>query len=380
MEGIYLDYAATTPVHPEVLEAMLPYWTKHFGNASSLHAYGRTARNAVNESRDLLADLLRCKPNELVFTGSGTESDNLAILGTVRASERGKHVITTQIEHSAVLQAFAQLEREGFEVTYVPVRADGRIDAEDVIRAVRADTALVSVMLGNNETGMLQPVEAIGQNLRARGVPFHVDAVQALGKVRLNLSEFPADLVTLSAHKINGPKGIGALVAKRSARIEPLVFGGSQERKLRPGTESVAAIVGFAKAAELALRRLEENITHLRDLKMTFWTSLQAALAGGDCYVNGTLANSLPHILNVSFPGAKTESLLMNLDLAGVAASGGSACTAGAIRPSHVLQAMNVSEERLVSAVRFSFGYSQRSQDVHNAAEIVATCVNRLRM
>lgn len=380
MNSIYLDHAATTPVHPEVLEAMLPYWTEHFGNASSLHAYGRAARNAVNDSRDQLAALLHCKPSELVFTGSGTESDNLAILGTARASQRGKHVVTTQLEHSAVLQAFAQLAREGFEVTYVPVQPDGRIDAEQVISAVRGDTALVSVMLGNNETGMIQPVRAIGCEMRELGVPFHVDAVQALGKLNLDLSEFPADLISLSAHKINGPKGIGVLYAKRTALIEPLVFGGAQERKLRPGTESVAAIVGFAKAAQLALHGLEDNIAHLRELKTTFWTTLQAKLAAGECHLNGMLEYSLPHILNVSFPGTTTESLLMNLDLAGVAASGGSACTAGAIRPSHVLQAMNVPEERLVSAVRFSFGYFQRSQDVHMAAEIVATCVNRLRM
>ncbi len=380
MNSIYLDHAATTPVHPEVVEAMLPYWTEHYGNASSLHAYGRMARNAVNDSRDRLAALLNCQPNELVFTGSGTESDNIAILGAARASKRGKHAVTTQVEHSAVLEAFAQLEREGFEVTYVPVQPDGCVDAEQVLAAVREDTALVSVMLGNNETGMLQPVTAIGHVLRERGVPFHIDAVQALGKLAIDVSALPADFVTLSAHKINGPKGVGALVAKRTAMLKPLVYGGSQERKLRPGTESVAAIVGFAQAAQLALQHMEDNIAQLRQLKTTFWTSLQALITSGDCHLNGTLEDSLPHIVNVSFPGTSTESLLMNLDLAGIAASGGSACTAGAIRPSHVLQAMHVPERVLVSAVRFSFGTMQRSQDVHNAAEIVATCVNRLRM
>lgn len=378
-DPIYLDHAATTPVHPEVVEAMLPFFTGQFGNPSSVHRFGREAKAALTAARDSIAAHLNCAPSELVFTGSGTESDNMAVLGAAKAAAGNRRrIVTTAVEHHAVLHACRELERLGFEVVYAPVDATGRVDVRALEQAVNEQTALVSVMLANNEVGTIQPVEQIGQLSRARGAVFHVDAVQALGHAPIDLSCLPVDLMSFSAHKINGPKGVGLLYANRRVKLQPLVFGGSQERKRRAGTENVAGAVGFAKAVELSYRDMPRKLDELRQLRQGMLETLAGNLPEGAFVVNGHAAEYVPQLLNVSFPGANTESLLMNFDLEGIAAASGSACSAGALEPSHVLQAMGLSDDRLRSAVRFSFGMGNCLKSVTFAAEKIATIVKRL--
>lgn len=377
---IYLDHAATTPVHPEVVQAMMPYWTDGFGNASSTHWAGREAKRALNEARDLIAAYVGCSPSELVFTSGGTESDNMAIFGAAEANRaRGNHIVTTRIEHHAVLHACERLERLGYEVTYVPVNEYGQVSVEDIKSALRPNTILISVMYGNNEVGTLQPIEAIGELARERGIAFHVDAVQALAYMPINLKALPVDFMSFSAHKLNGPKGVGALYIAKNARFVPQGYGGSQERKRRPGTENTPAIAGFAKAVELFDRSRYEKKHHVETLRQELVNELEKRLGPDDFVVNGHPSERLPHILNVSFPGVSTESMLMNLDLAGVAAASGSACTSGSLEVSHVLKAMGLSEARTSSAIRFSFGASNDSQQIRETALRVETVVRRLR-
>lgn len=381
MNSVYLDHAATSPLRPQVLEAMMPYFGEVYGNPSSIHAFGRRARQALTEARDRIAALLGCRPAELVFTSGGTESDNLAVIGTALGFRpAGKtHIITTAVEHHAVLHACRHLEQSGFDVTRLPVDRYGTVDPEDVARALRPDTALVSVMYGNNETGSLQPVEAIGRLCRERGVLFHVDAVQALGAVPLNLSELPFDLVSFSAHKINGPMGIGLLYAARETRLQPLLFGGNQERRRRPGTENVPAAVGFAKAVELAVAEAPDKQRKMRGLRRLFLETLGSVTGERGFVLNGHPEARLEHIVNVSFPGIDKETMLMNLDLAGIAVSGGSACTSGSLEDSHVLTAMGLEPERVRSAIRFSFGYGTTAEEVVQAAQKAGTIANQLR-
>lgn len=377
---IYLDHAATTPVHPEVVEAMMPYWTNSFGNASSTHWAGRDAKSALNEARDRIASFVGCAPSELVFTGGGTESDNMALFGAAEANRaRGNHIVTTQIEHHAVLHTCERLERLGYEVTYVPVDEYGRVSVDDIKSALRPDTILISVMYGNNEVGTLQPIEAIGALAREKGIAFHVDAVQALAYMPLHLHALPVDFMSFSAHKLNGPKGVGALYIAKNARFVPLGYGGSQERKRRPGTENTPAIAGFAKAVELFDRARYEKKHHVETLRQELVNELEKRLSPDDFIVNGHPSERLPHILNVSFPGVSTESMLMNLDLAGVAAASGSACTSGSLEVSHVLKAMGLSEARTSSAIRFSFGASNDSAQIRETASRVETVIRRLR-
>lgn len=376
MKTIYLDHSATTPLHPQVLEAMLPVYQEHFGNPSSLHSYGRAGKHLLNDARDRIAALLGCKASELIFTSGGTESDNLAITGVVRAAERG-HIITSSVEHHAVLATCTALEQVGYDVTYVPVDQSGLVSIDDVERAIRPDTLLISLIYGNNEVGTLQPIEAVGRLARERGVTFHVDAVQALGKIPIKLDELPVDLMSFSAHKINGPKGVGLLYASAKKVLHPLMSGGAQERKRRAGTENVAGIVGMAKALELAEEHREHNVVYLKRLRQLMLEQLQAQLGATHFHVNGHLKEKLPHILNVSFPSVDTENMLMHLDLNGIAAASGSACSSGSLERSHVIRAMQLPEHISQSAIRFSFGIENSEEEVARAASIVANIVKK---
>ncbi|SDX41875.1 cysteine desulfurase family protein [Paenibacillus sp. CF384] len=381
MDRIYYDHAATSPMHPEAAKAMLEVMTGTPGNASSTHSFGRAARQLVNRSRDIIAHGIGCAASELVFTGGGTESDNAALIGAARAAcKQGKsHIITSATEHQAVLQTCKALQREGFRVTILPVDEQGLVSVQDVEQAIAADTALISIMYVNNETGTIQPIAEIGELGRSRGVLVHVDAVQALGVIPIDLRQLQVDLMSFSAHKINGPQGIGALYIRKGTAVEPLLSGGSQERKRRAGTENIAGIVGFGKAFELSVNSMPERKLLLDKLRYT-WIERLREIAGGDrLIVNGHAEHYAPHILNVSFVGISTESMLMNLDIAGIAASGGSACTSGAIEPSYVLIAMNVSQERQASAVRFSFGLGNTMEELELAAKKVATFMERVR-
>ncbi|MDF2714318.1 MAG: cysteine desulfurase [Paenibacillus sp.] len=362
------------------MEAMLPYFTEKFGNPSSLHAFGRETRIALSRSRDRLAALIGCSPSELLFTSGGTESDNSALFGA--AAQYGtskKHVITTQVEHHAVLHACEQLERSGYEVTYLPVDKTGQVRMEELAAAVRDDTFLISVMYGNNEVGTVQPIVRIGELARERGIVFHVDAVQALGLLPIDLSVLPVDLMSFSAHKIYGPKGVGALYVSKRITIPPYLVGGSQERKRRAGTENVAGIVGFARAAELAIESQADSRRHAELLRQEMIQTFTRDLEAGAFVVNGHPTDVLPHILNVSFPGADTETMLMSLDLEGIAAASGSACTSGSLELSHVLRAMRLQEDVMRSAIRFSFGFTQNIEQIRAAAKKAATISCRIR-
>lgn len=378
--NIYLDHAASTPVHPEVATAMFEVMTGRFGNASSVHAFGRAAKRSVSEARDKMAAYLGSSPDELVFTSGGTESDNLAIFGTAAAAKhKGKHIITSQIEHHAVLHACKSLEKEGYEVTYLPVDSYGMIDTADVEAAIRPDTILISIMYVNNEVGTVQKVEEIGQIAKAHHIPFHVDAVQALGSIPIQLHQLPVDLMSFSAHKINGPQGVGLLYLRKGMKLEPMTQGGLQERKRRAGTENMAGIIGFAKALELQEKTMEKRILQDAQLRQFFIEELQKEAGKDAVVVNGHPQQTVSHIVNVSFPEVKTETMLMNLDVEGIAAASGSACTSGSLERSHVLEAMNLPKEIMDSAIRFSFGLGNSKKDLEYTAKKVGTILKRLR-
>lgn len=374
---LYFDHAATTPVHPRVLAAMTPYLTQVFGNPSSVHAAGREARKALEQARDAIASFMDADPQSLIFTSGGTEADNMAVIGGAMAQrERGRHVITTQIEHHAVLHACEYLEQAGFEVTYLPVDKTGSVRLEDVKQAVRPDTVLVSIMYGNNEVGTIQPIEEIGVFLQEKGSIFHTDAVQAFGVLPIRARQLPVDMLSVSAHKINGPKGVGALYLGRKVPVSPILHGGSQERKRRAGTENLAGIVGFAEATKVATEEMADRVAKYEQMKAAMRAVWEEA--GIAFHVNGHPTNVLPHILNVSFPGVHTETMLMNLDLARIAAASGSACTSGSLELSHVLVAMQLEDEIARSAIRFSFGITNTVEEARQAAQTVAQIVNRL--
>lgn len=377
-DRIYLDHAATTPVHPEVREAMLPYLEEHFGNPSSIHQFGRTVRAAIDGARDNIAAALNCDSRNIIFTSGGTEADNTALVGVATANkDQGKHIVTTAIEHQAVFEACEFLRSVGFNVTYVPVDKTGMVDVKDVAAAITDETILISVMFANNEVGTVQPIADISVIAREHGILFHSDAVQALGAIPIDISQSPIDLMTVSSHKINGPKGTGALYVGPRVRFTPRQFGGSQERKQRPGTENVPGIVGFGKAAVIAtaeMARKQQAFLDMRQAMIDVWRQ-----SGIEFVVNGHPTTFLPHILNVSFIGVDTETMLMNLDLAGIACASGSACTAGSLETSHVLQAMQLPQEVTASAVRFSFGLGNTVDEVTEAAEKTVDIVKRLR-
>jgi cysteine desulfurase len=374
---IYLDYNATTPLDPEVFAAMQPYLERHFGNPSSIHSAGREARAAIDDARDRVAQLLGSKPHEIIFTGGGTESDNLAIIGLARErASVGKHLITCATEHHAVLHAFRHLEkREGFTVTWLPVNRLGLVDSEEVADAMTPNTTLVSVMTANNDTGVLQPVEELARVCRNRGVLFHTDAIQSFGKHPLALED--CDAVSLAAHKFGGSKGVGVLFLRAGHSIEPLQHGGSHENQRRPGTENVAAIVGFARAAELALASQELEEKRQEALRDQLWRGLHAVFRAAIC--NGESAPRLANTLNVSFPGLDGEGLLMNLDLAGICASSGSACMVGSMETSHVLLAMGVAPELARSTVRFSLGKQTTGEEIAETLQRIPEILARLQ-
>jgi Cysteine sulfinate desulfinase/cysteine desulfurase and related enzymes len=373
---IYLDYNATTPLCDAAREAMLPYLDRLFGNPSSVHAAGRTARAAIDTARDKLAGLLRVKPHELIFTGGGTESCNLAVLGLARCSlSRGGHVISNKAEHHAVLNAFEYLEkREGFEVTWLNVSREGIVDLDQLAAAIRPETRLVSIMSANNETGVIQPIHEISQICRERGVPLHSDMVQAFGKVDVDLSL--VDAASFAAHKFYGPKGAGILFLRSGLSIQPIMFGGAHENERRPGTENVAAITGMAAAAEFTLHDRESGQERERQLRDELWTRISENIPNAK--ENGAKAPRLANTLNVSLLGLDSEMLLIALDLEGVCASSGSACMVGSVVASHVLLAMGLPMERARSAVRFSLGKWTTADEMKAAGNAVRKIVERL--
>jgi cysteine desulfurase len=376
---IYLDYNATTPICPAAREAMEPFLSRHYGNPSSVHAAGREARAGVDDARDRLADLIGAKPHELIFTGSGTESNNLAVLGLARAhTGRGRHLICASTEHHAVLNAFEHLgHREGFEVTFLPVDRHGRIDPDELARAIRRDTALVSIMAANNETGVLQPMRELARVCEERGVLLHSDMVQSFGKVETYLDESGCAAASFAAHKFYGPKGAGFLYLRAGVPIEALQFGGAHENQRRPGTENVAAIAGMAAAAEFVLRDREQEQEREEILRDRLWKHVGAACP--EAIQNGDVPDRLANTLNISFPGLSSETILMALDLEGVCASSGSACMVGSVVASHVLLAMGLSAELAGAAVRFSLGRETTEDEIDRAGASVGRVIDRIR-
>lgn len=378
MEHIYLDHAATTPMDTRVIEAMVPIYEEVFGNPSSVHAFGRKARQLLDEARRILAGSIHANEKEIIFTSGGTEADNLALMGTAFANKhKGNHIITTNIEHHATLHTAEYLEKEGFEVTYLPVQEDGRISVADLKSALKDETILVSIMYVNNETGIIQPVEAVGDILKNHQAYFHTDAVQAYGTLEIDVEKLNVDLLSVSAHKINGPKGIGFLYAKEGIKLNALQFGGEQERKRRPGTENVVGVIGFKTAVELMREERIIRNQKYEEYKQLFLQVLKEKDIIFD--INGDLPNTIPSIVNISFPGTNVEKLLANFDLSGVAASSGSACTAGSVEPSHVLSAIyGANNPCTTNSIRFSFGAANTNENVLEAAHRVAKIIKRL--
>lgn len=376
MNRIYLDHAATSPVHPEVVELFAKRLSEVYGNPSSIHGTGREARKVLDEARTALAKSIHADDPEIIFTSGGTESDNLAIFGTALKRE-GRHIITSQVEHHAVLHACRKLEHDGYEVTYLPVDADGLVKPDDVKKALRNDTILVTIMLGNNEVGTVQPIAEIGAILEGTDTVFHTDAVQAYGVLPIDVNQLKVDLLSVSAHKLNGPKGVGFLYQRKGSPLAPLSFGGEQERKRRAGTENVPAISAFAKAVSISMESREEKTAEYGQYKEVFKKILDDA--GVEYKENGS--QQLPHILNLSIKGIDIESFLVNLDIAGISASSGSACTAGSIDPSHVLVAMYGEQaEEIRNSIRFSFGHGLTVEQIQQAAEKTAQISKRLAL
>jgi cysteine desulfurase len=375
MRRVYLDNNATTPVLPAVFEAMQAYFGEHFGNASSIHHHGQETRAAVERARESVAALLGCGPSEIVFTSGGTEGDNLAIFGV---TDRGQHVISSTIEHHAVLNSCKHLEASGCEVTYVPVDSQGQADPDDVRQALRPNTRLITIMMANNETGVLQPVEEIGKVAAEADIYFHTDAVQAAGKIAIDVKSIGCDLLSISGHKMNAPQGVGALYVRKGTNLHPMVHGGSHERSRRAGTENVPGIVALGKAAELAREAIArgdlEAMSHLRDrLEQTILREVKSA------GVNGQGAPRVPNTSSIYFDCTEGEALVIALDLKGLAVSTGAACSSGAIEPSHVLTAMGMPPERARGSLRFSLGKQNTDEDVEFALSLIPQTVARLR-
>ena len=377
-DPIYLDHAATTPIRAEAFEAMVPFFGPRFGNPSSTHRWGREARVALDEARERVAQALGAAPDEVCFTSGGTEADNLAILGAWRALRHERPVvISTPIEHKAVLGAVHEIEAEGGRAVMVPVDSSGTIPLEAFTAALSDDAAICSVMWVNNEVGTVQDVPSMAAAARAHGVKFHSDAVQALGKVAIDLREVPLDYLSISGHKVGAPKGIGALFIRRGAPLTPLLFGGSQDRGRRPGTENVAYAVGFARAVELAIEDRDEECSRLEAMRDRLEAALRERIP--DAVIHGRGGTRAPHILNISVPGTDSESMLMALDLKGVACSAGSACQSGSVDPSHVLSAMGVPHELATASIRMSLGSLTTEQQVDHVAELFPALIGKAR-
>jgi cysteine desulfurase len=380
MRRVYLDNNATTPVLPEVLEAMRPYFAEHFGNASSIHHHGQETRAAVERARESVAKLLGCRPAEVVFTSGGTEADNLAIFGVLNQGlvRPGDHVITSTVEHHAVLNSCKHLQERGVEITYLPADGRGLVNPDDLRRALRTNTKLVTIMMANNETGVVQPVDEIGKICAEADVYFHTDAVQAASKIPIHVKEIGCDLLSISGHKFHAPQGVGALYVRKGTMLEPILYGGSHERSRRAGTENVPGIVGLGKAAELAMKAFENRedraMGGLRDhLENAILDKVESAGA------NGEGAPRVPNTTNIYFDYIEGEALVIALDLKGLAVSTGAACSSGAIEPSHVLTAMGLRPDRARASLRFSLGKQNTSDDVDFAIQLVPASVERLR-
>jgi cysteine desulfurase len=373
---VYLDHNASTPVHPDVVAAMLPYFSETFGNPSSVHAFGREAREGLDTAREQIAGFLKVKPDEIVFTSGGTESDNFGIKGLAAARGRG-HVITSRVEHHAVLRTCETLESQGFAVTYVPVDGAGMVDPDDVRRALRADTFAISIMHANSEVGTVQPVRAIGAIAREHGVAFHVDAVQTFGKLDIDVDAFGIDLLAFSGHKIYGPKGVAGAYVRKGTKMASVQHGGDHERRRRAGTENVSGIVGLGKAVEIRRRDMHAEAARVTALRDRLWQGIEARVP--DVRLNGHPTERLPGTANISYRGVESESIVLGLDLKGIGVSAGSACTSGSVEPSYVLVAMGVPIPWAMGAVRSSLGRSTTAEDIDYVVESVEPIVRKLR-
>ena len=378
MKRIYLDYAATTPMRPKVFVAMLPYFREKFGNPSSLYFYGQEAKEAINFAREKVASVINAHSSEIVFTSGGTESDNFAISGVAWANyKKGKHIITTSIEHHAVLNVCKFLEKVGFEVTYLPVDNQGLVSLKDIKKAIRNDTILISIMHANNEVGTIEPIEKIGEIAKEKGVYFHTDAVQTFGHIPIDVTKLNVDLLSASAHKLYGPKGVGALYIRKGVKIVPFLYGGDQENKLRASTENVAGIAGFGIAAELAKEEMEEEGSRLIPLRDKLIRGILTKIKYSR--LNGHPINRLPGNVSVSIEFIEGESMLLHLDARGICASSGSACTSSISEPSHVLNAMGVPPEVAHGSLRFTLGRDNTIEDVEYVLEVLPEIVKKLR-
>jgi cysteine desulfurase len=379
MKRVYLDHNATTPVAPEVLAAMLPYFSLEYGNASSIHTFGQSARGAVEQARISVARLLGARPAEVTFSSGGTESNNHAILGVVAAAPgQNKHVITSAIEHAAVLDPCEELVKRGVAVTILPVDSDGVVNPEDVRRAIRPETVLITIMLANNELGTVEPIAEIGKIAAEAGVTLHTDAVQAAGKIPIDVRELGVHLLSISAHKFYGPKGVGALYARKGTAIAPLMYGGHSERDQRPGTEDVAAIAAMGAAADLAVMHMQEESQRLAALR----DRLESGLLDRIPYsrVNGVRARRTPNTTNLTLPFIEGESMVIALDLKGIACSTGAACSSGAMEPSHVLTAIGLAPEDARATLRLSLGHQTTEEEIDYALETIPAVIERLRL
>ncbi len=378
MRQVYLDYSATTPVKDEVVKEMIPYFSSMFGNPSSRYGPGLEAKKGLDTARERVAALINAEPREVFFTSCGTEADNWVIEGVSdNLRNRGKHIITSRIEHHAVLHTCEYLEKHGFEVTYLDVDREGFVDPEDLKKAIRDDTVLVSIMMVNNEIGTVEPIKELAAIAKERGVLFHTDAVQALGNVPIDVRELGVDFMSMSAHKIYGPKGVGALYVRKGTRLSNFMHGGAQESKKRAGTENTAGIVGFGKAAELAMKNLDSHIEYSRSLRDDFWQQIKSRIP--DVQLNGPAGSRHPGNLNVSFDYIEGEAILLMLDRNGISVSTGSACSSKSLSPSHVLEAIGVSVTRMNGTVRFTVGDFTTKEDIDYAVEVLVKTVERLR-
>jgi cysteine desulfurase len=380
MKRIYMDHSATTPVAPEVLEAMLPFFSEKFGNASSLHSIGLEAREALEESREKVAGLLGAHPEEIIFTSGGTESDNLALKGIANKSREkglGNHIITTSVEHPAILETCRKMEAQGFEVTYLPVTKEGLVDLGNLESAIRKDTILISVMHANNEIGTIQPLEEIGKIAKEKDIYFHTDAVQTAGKIPIDVQKMRLDLLSISAHKLYGPKGVGALFIRKGTRLDSIIQGGGHERNMRSGTENIPGIVGLAKAAELAVQDMASEANRLASLRDKLAKLVLDNVK--DAWINGTMTKRLPSNLNFGFRYVEGESLLLFLDSKGIEVSTGSACSSHKLEPSHVLMALGLQPEECHGSLRITMGRSNTEEDVDYVAKSIIEAVQRFR-
>ena len=375
---VYLDNSATTALDQRVLDVMVPYMCDIYGNASSLHSFGRDSASAVDEARSILANSLNAKPQEIYITSGGTESDNWALRGVMEANKKiGKHLITTAIEHPAVMETCRKLEKEGYEVSYLSVDVNGRVNLQELEKLVKDDTVMVSVMFANNEMGAIQPIKEIGAFCKENGIIFHTDAVQAMGSIKIDVDEYNIDLLSLSAHKFHGPKGIGLLYVRSGVKINKLLFGGHQERTYRPGTTNTPGIIGMAKALELSISEMEINNKKIKYLRDLFIKRVLNEIP--DCRINGGLEHRLVNNANLSFDYIEGESILMTLDLKGIAVSSGSACSSGSLDPSYVILATGATIEEAHSSIRFSFGKDNTEEEINYVVDTLVETIAKLR-